>query len=122
MNGELSDPVVVAVEGAGASRYFSRDTTEIVDLMGLNDGDIAHAKGDADRLCAALRRKPAYFLLPDPFVGNLSKVLKLEALWLEREPAYAQSEEPYPLRVQLLKLEEIHPRFAARCGLNKPTP
>jgi hypothetical protein len=68
----------VGVEGAGATRYLM--DRRIVDLMGLNDHDLAHARNDGRRFaCLLLARDPRWMILPGGMMGAV-------ATWFELRP------------------------------------
>lgn len=112
---ERSGPLVVAVEGAGATRYRAPRDTEIIDVIGLNSAAIAHADGDAAKACVLVRRAPDYFVLPDHIAAPLSKVFGFRAIDTFVDQDYAQVEERHALRVILLEVESIDPRWVERC-------
>ena len=113
---ELPADAVVAVEGAGSARYGAPRTMTIVDIIGLNDGAIAHAADDVARACVLVERQPDYFLLPDHIAANLAKVFLLRPIGDFVDPKWAQIEEPREVHVLLLKVEGVRPRWQARCA------
>jgi hypothetical protein len=113
---ELRDDAVIAVEGAGALRYRTPRTMTIIDIIGLNDAAIAHAPDDAAKACVLVERAPGYFVLPDHIAAPLSTVFELKVLAEFIDPAWAQVEEPYEVRVRLLEVVGVRPRWAERCA------
>lgn len=115
---QLPPDAVIAVEGAGTARYRTPRTMTIVDIIGLNDAEVAHADGDADKACVIARRRPDAFVLPDHIAAALSKVFVLRPLAEFEDARWAQIEEPREVRVLLLAVDGVHPHWAARCGLD----
>jgi hypothetical protein len=113
---ELPADAVIAVEGAGAMRHHTPRSMRIVDVLGLNHSAIAHAPTDADKACVLVRETPGWFVLPDPLVPALSQVFVFRPVESFVDPRWAQVEEPYELRVWLLAVEGVHPRWAQRCA------
>ncbi len=67
----------LGVEGAGAARYLSQ--RHIVDLVGLNDRELAHARDDPRRFgCLLVKRKPQWLLIPGDMVEEMSALFELE--------------------------------------------
>ena len=98
---ELPSDSVVAVEGAGAARFFTPRSMRVVDVLGLNNRVIAHGPSDVVKLCAVLLQEPDYFLLPDNFVRSFSELFELESRWVAIEPSYAQGRRIGIFRVHL---------------------
>lgn len=113
---ELPDDAVIAVEGAGAMRYRTPRSMTIVDIIGLNEAAIAHAPDDAAKACVLVERSPGYFVLPDHIAAALSKVFELKVLAEFVDPEWAQIEQPREVRVLLLKVVGVRPRWAERCA------
>jgi hypothetical protein len=113
---ELPDDAVIAVEGAGALRYRTPRTMTIIDIIGLNDAAIAHAPDDAAKACVLVERAPGYFVLPDHIAAALSKVFEMKVLAEFVDPEWAQIEQPREVRVLLLEVVGVRPRWAERCG------
>jgi hypothetical protein len=106
---------VVVVEGAGASRFFAPRSMTIVDMLGLNDRVLAHARGDQERLCALLARKPTHLLIPDQYLG-LTVPLQVQPLRSFVDRAYHMAVAPAARRVELFALTGVQPRFARLCS------
>jgi hypothetical protein len=113
----LPPDAVVAVEGAGAVRYFAPRTMTIVDLVGLNDHRAAqlHFQRGA-KLCHVLSRGPTHLLVPRAWVPLFSPPLRLAALAAFDDPSYTQVEPPHPHGVLLLAVQGVDPAFAAACA------
>jgi hypothetical protein len=112
----LPADAVVAVEAAGAMRYFAPRSMTIVDVIGLNDGEIAHAPDDARKACALARRRPTHFVLPEHIAAALAPVFAFEPLASFSDPAYAQVDPPHPMRVVLAR-GTLRPPWIERCGM-----
>jgi hypothetical protein len=113
---ELPDDAVIAVEGAGAMRYRTPRTMTIVDIIGLNEAAIAHAPDDPAKACVLVDRRPGYMVLPDHIAAALAKVFELRVIAEFVDPEWAQIEEPREVRVLLLEVVGVRPRWAERCG------
>ncbi len=113
---ELPADAIVAVEGAGALRYFTPRTMTIVDIIGLNDAEIAHAQGDAAKACVLVERAPGWFVLPDHIAAALGQVFVLRVVREFVDPHWAQIEQPREVRVVLLEVVDVQPRWRERCG------
>ena len=88
----------------------------IVDVIGLNDAAIAHAVDDNAKACELVARAPGYFVLPDHIAAPLSRVFALRPIEQFVDPRWAQVEEPHEVRVLLLAVEGVQPKWAERCA------
>lgn len=113
----LPADAVVAVEGAGAHRYFLPRSVRVVDMLGLNDRDVAHAPTDLEKACIVIERAPTHLVVPDPLVGAMARIFEFRAVGRYHDPSYAQVAEPYPLSVHVLEVERPQPGLVARCGV-----
>ncbi|MFO7567909.1 MAG: hypothetical protein R6X02_35035 [Enhygromyxa sp.] len=113
---ELPREAVIAVEGAGSLRYRTPRSMTIVDIIGLNDAAIAHAPDDNARACVLIERSPGYLVLPDHIAAALSKVFEVKVLAEFVDSQWAQIEQPREVRVLLLEVVGVRPRWAERCG------
>jgi hypothetical protein len=113
---ELPTDAVIAVEGAGAMRHHTPRSMTILDIMGLNTAAIAHAPSDADKACVLVRANPGWFVLPDHIAAALGQVFVLRPVESFVDPRWAQIEEPREVRVWLLAVDGIHPRWRDRCA------
>ncbi len=106
---------VVAVEGAGASRFFGERT--VVDLVGLNEHAlIHHPRGSTAHLCHLLRvRRPTWFVLPSPWIARFAPVWDFTAYEVFRSDHYSQLEPPRRHEVVILRAVP-RPEALARCG------
>ena len=104
----------VLVEGAGTMRYFTPRTMRIVDMLGLNDASIVHAREVSGRAyaCAIVARVPTYAVVPSEQMRSVLKVFRVELLETFTEPHFMQVLPPRPRSVFVLKL----------VGLNIPCP
>lgn len=105
----------IAVEGAGALRFHTPRTMQIVDTLGLNDHEIIHAASDAARVCIIAARAPDFFVLPDPVVRNLARAFQFEEVKAFVEPDFAQVDRPYPLTVRVLRSHGLNDTWRTRC-------
>ena len=113
---ELPADAVIAVEGAGAMRAKTPRTMEIVDVIGLNDAAIAHAEDDAAKACVLVAHAPDYMVLPVQIAAALERVFELRPIETFVDPAWAQVEEPYEVRVVLVEVVALRSRWRERCG------
>lgn len=113
---ELPPEAVIAVEGAGALRYRTPRSMTIVDIIGLNDAGIAHARDDSSKACVLVERAPDYMVLPDHIAASLAKVFELRVIARFTDPAWAQIEQPRAVEVLLLQVVDTRPRWRERCA------
>jgi len=107
----------VAVEGAGATRFFTPRTMTIVDLVGLNDKVAAHLHRDrVAKLCHFVRRQPTHMVLPAGWVPLFSPTFRLHELARFDDDAYTQVLPARPHRVVLFSVAGIHPEWQERCA------
>ncbi len=111
----LPAEAVVAVEGAGATRFFTPREMTIVDMLGLNHSRLAHAESDAQRACRLADTEPGWLLLPEPFIEPLSGVFILHEERVFEDLDFAQVREAHPMRVVLFRSDGLSPRWAQRC-------
>lgn len=119
----------VAVEGAGAPRFWAPRSMTILDLVGLNDHAMArlHGQGSAGtpattraKLCHLVRRRPTHVVVPAEWVPQLAPVLRLRPLARFDDPVYTQVDPPRALTVVLLAVDEIHPAWIEGCDASMP--
>lgn len=107
---------VVAVEGAGAHRFFLPRTARVVDLVGLNDADAAHAHFDRTRkLCVFIERRPTHLVLPADWAAQFSPPFAVRAIASFDDPHYSQVRPPRPASVVVLEVGGVAGDWAARC-------
>jgi hypothetical protein len=109
---ELPPTAIVAVEGAGAQRYFTPRTMTIVDLVGLNDHRSAALHNDRRaKTCHWIARAPTHAVVPMEWVPMLGEVFELAPLAVFDDPAYTQVEPARPLRVVVVALGQLRPAW-----------
>ena len=74
------DDVVIAVEGAGAARFFSERYT--VDLLGLNYYPLAHVDDATERTCLMVGNEPDLLLVPIGWLQTLGAAFEIEVIEL----------------------------------------
>jgi hypothetical protein len=116
----LAENTTVAVEGAGASRFFAPRTMRVLDVIGLNWGALAHAPSDPAKACLLVQAEPALFVLPEHVAAPLSRVFRLETLQVFASPDYAMTRTPMLMRVHVLRNAGPQPGWVERCG-QRPT-
>jgi hypothetical protein len=113
----LPADAVVAVEGAGAQRWFAPRTMTIVDLVGLNDRAAARLHHDRHaKLCHFVRRAPTHMVMPADWVRLFSDTFALRPLTAFDDPSYTQVAPPRPLRVLVLAVDGVRPPWNERCA------
>jgi len=111
---ELPPDAVVAVEGAGATRFFAPRTMTIVDLVGLNDHVAARLHHDREaKICHWIARAPTHAVVPAEWLGLLDGIFALEPLAVFDDPEYTQVEPVRPVRVVVVAVGP--PRPGRRC-------
>lgn len=112
----LPDDAIVAVEGAGALRYFTPRSMQIVDLVGLNDGAAAQLhRHPIAKICHGIARKPTHLVIPAPWVSLFSGVYRLRPLAAFDDPNYTQVDPPHPHAVLVFAIESVDERWLQRC-------
>lgn len=118
---DLPPDAVVAVEGAGAIRWFAPRSMTVVDLVGLNDRRAAHLHFDRRaKMCHFVDRAPTHFAIPADWIEQFSPVFRLRPVARFDDPHYTQVDPPRPLTVVLLAVDEIHPAWVAGCAGEDP--
>ncbi|MCA9709175.1 MAG: hypothetical protein KDK70_25245 [Myxococcales bacterium] len=113
----------VAVEGAGAPRFFAPRSMTIIDLVGLNDHQAARRHFDRTaKLCHFVRRAPTHMAIPLHWVPLYAPVFRLRPIARFDDPLYTQVDPPRPLTVALFEVEAIHPQWVERCRARAPAP
>lgn len=112
----LPADAVVAVEGAGAHRFFTPRTMTIVDLVGLNLGEAAHAHFDRDaKRCVFVRHAPTHLVLPPDWAGQFSPPFAVRPIASFEDPHYSQVRPARPAAVLVLEVGGIAPQWVERC-------
>ncbi len=110
---ELPRASVIGVEGAGASRYFAE--RRVVDLLGLNDRYVVHARGRRYAYaCALAARAPDVLVVPAELASALSRVFALRPLFGARDGHYTQALPAVAHRVDVYAAR-VHDAQRARC-------
>ncbi|MCX4243313.1 hypothetical protein [Paraliomyxa miuraensis] len=111
----------VAVEGAGAPRFWAPRSMAILDLVGLNDHQMARHHGDTRaKLCHLVRQRPTHVAIPADWIPQLAPVFRLRPLARFDDPLYTQVDPPRPLTVVLMSVEQIHPAWVEGCAQPPP--
>lgn len=107
---ELPADAVVAVEGAGATRFFAPRTMTIVDLVGLNDHVGARLHRDREaKICHWIARAPTHAVVPAGWAAMLDTIFEVTVLAVFDDPAYTQVEPVAPMRVVAVGLGAVRP-------------
>lgn len=114
---QLPNTAIVAVEGAGATRYMTPRSMTIVDLVGLNDRRAAHLHHDrAGKLCHFVELAPTHMVLPWSWTPLFSPVFELRQLTTFDDEHYTQVEPARPHRVAVYAVEGVAPEWVQRCA------
>lgn len=117
---ELPTDSIVMVEGAGATRYRAPRGMFVLDALGLNYAEVAHAPDDSAKACVLVRAQPTHALLPDHIAAPLSTVFELRPIERFEDPHYAIVQPPQVMAVTLFSVVGPTPRWAQRCRLAGP--
>ncbi len=105
--------VIVGAEGAGAMRFFSQHP--VLDLMGLNDAPLAHARNNRERTCLLVAAGPSLLALPSSWEQGFGHAFELRSVRVYSTPHTAMSRTGEPLAV-VLNLARPWPEALARCA------
>ena len=113
---QLPRDAVVAVEGAGALRYWTPRSMTIVDLVGLNDHRAAarHFQRVA-KICHFVRQAPTHLVMPPDWLATYGRVFRVESMATFADPLYTQTDPPHPRRVSVYRVLEVAPAWQERC-------
>lgn len=107
----------VAVEGAGAPRFWAPRSMTILDLVGLNDHRAAKRHFDRTaKLCHFVALRPTHMAIPAHWVPLYAPVFALRPLARFDDPVYTQVDPPTALTVVLLAVDGIDPAWQERCA------
>jgi len=114
---QLPKTAVVAVEGAGATRYLTPRAMTIVDLVGLNDRRAARLHHDRTaKLCHFIERRPTHMVLPWSWTTLFSPPFELQRLATFDDERYTQVEPARPHRVVVYAVRGVTPAWSQRCA------
>lgn len=112
----LPSDAVLAVEGAGALRYFTPRSMRVIDLMGLNTGAIAHAPATAAaKLCFAATRGVTHLAYLGSWHASIRSFLELEVMAVFEEPRYDQTLPPTAYAVAVSRVLRAREDFLLPC-------
>jgi len=107
----------VAVEGAGAPRFWAPRSMTVIDLVGLNDHRAAARHFDRTaKLCHFVALRPTHMAIPAHWVPLYSPVFALRLLTRFDDPFYTQVDPPAPLTVGLFAVDSVNPDWVERCA------
>jgi hypothetical protein len=106
----------LAVEGAGATRFFAPRTTRIVDVLGLNSTTVVHSDGLA-RLCTIMRERPTHVLLPEAYYVSFTAWFELRPLRQFVDNEYAMSRHLEQRRLTAAQVLGLTTLAHRRCSL-----
>jgi hypothetical protein len=114
---EVPGDARVAVEGAGATRFFLPRSVRVIDVVGLNLASAVHARTAIERLCSVLREHPTHVLLPSDFVANFERALVLEPMqtFVDEHTAIAVRSSVH--RIHAARVVDVRPEVRRTCGL-----
>lgn len=110
----LPASAVIAVEGAGAARFYTPRTMRIIDVAGLNTGAIAHLRDDQQRLCHILSLRPTHLALPDSLL-SLTVPLQVTPLGSFHDPDYRIVRGHVSRTVYLFSTSGLKPKWQGLC-------
>ena len=87
LSANVPPTTVVAVEGAGASRFHLRG--RVVDLVGLNDHVRVHLTEPADQMCHVVLAQPTVFVIPSDWVQRYATGFELEVVARYEQPDWS---------------------------------
>jgi len=113
----LERDAIVAVEGAGATRFFAPRSMRIIDVVGLNDGAAAHLHFDrVGKLCHFVQLRPRYLIVPLEWATSFAPAFELQAREHFDDPLYHQTLPVRPHVVTVFSIVQSRPDWAQRCG------
>jgi hypothetical protein len=107
----------VAVEGAGATRFFLPRSVRVIDVVGLNYALAVHARTTGERLCSVLHARPTHLLLPDGFMSFFGQALSLETLHVFIDEYSAITVRSSVHRIVAARVRGVAPEAVRACGL-----
>lgn len=114
---ELPKDARLAVEGAGATRFFLPRSVRIIDVVGLNYLPAVHATTTTERLCSVLRARPTHLLLPDGFIQFFEQALVLEPMRTFVDEHTAITTRSSVRRIHAARILDVRPEARQACGL-----
>jgi len=112
----LPPDAVVAVEGAGAHRFFTPRSFRIVDLVGLNHGAAAHAHFDRTaKLCVFVRERPTHLVIPADWAPLFSPPFAVRQVAAFDDPHYSQVRPARRASVVVLEVGGVASEWTDRC-------
>jgi hypothetical protein len=111
----LPSDAVIAVEGAGALRFFTPRTQTIVDVLGLNDRSIALAGDSFAKVCAIAAKHPTHFVLPAPIYSKLEPFFRWREIARFEDPRYSLVATPYVLQIIVSENQGLREAYVRRC-------
>jgi hypothetical protein len=115
VNESLPQDTRIAVEGAGALRFYTARSLTVIDVLGLNDRRIMHAGTSTQHLCASATRLPAFLIVPDALIPAFSALYDGELLQRFHSEGFAHVIEPYPWTVHVVRVRGLHPAMVEKC-------
>ncbi len=83
----IENDAVVAVEGAGASRWLL--SQRVVDLVGLNDHLRVHLKTGSEQICYIASLHPTYWVAPSDWLARYEPAFELHILSTHSQPNWS---------------------------------
>jgi hypothetical protein len=114
---ELPADARVAVEGAGATRFFLPRTMRVIDVVGLNYAAAVHAKTPRERTCSVVQAHPTHVLLPSGFYEAVEHALVLEPIQTFVDETSAMTVRSSVHRIHAARVLEIQPEVRRMCGI-----
>jgi hypothetical protein len=112
----LPASATVLVEGAGAMRYFTPRSMTIVDIVGLNDRDIAHAPDDLAHDCLLARSKPSHAAVPDEWLEVIASAFDVRPLARATDEVHHSGRRVFARHLHVLELRGPTQRLQVACA------
>ena len=107
----------LAVEGAGAMRFFLPRTVRVLDVEGLNDKRVVHAATPAEAMCEVLRAHPTHVALPDEKIQGFQQTLRLVLVRTFVDPANTTAALVAPRTLYIARVLSPSPLGRRLCAL-----
>jgi hypothetical protein len=107
----------LAVEGAGATRFFLPRSVRVIDVVGLNLREAVHASTTTELLCAVLHERPTHVLLPDGKIEFFERSLPLEPMRTFVDPQTSVGIRSGVRRIHAARVRGIPPHLQRICKL-----
>jgi hypothetical protein len=115
---ELPADARLAVEGAGATRFFLPRTMHVIDVVGLNYAAAVHANTSTERTCSVVHAHPTHVLLPSGFFEAFERSFVLEPIQTFVDETSALTVRSSVHRIHAARVLAIQPEVRRMCGID----